>query len=75
MAENRGRPGGRLGIAKGGSRRAMEKTTRRTPHPEKGEGLGRRRSTAVRPAGKGKRAHQAGGPDHHGLDAHEDRNP
>jgi hypothetical protein len=76
MAENRGRPGGKLGVAKGGSRRAKSKTRQANPMPVSGA-PGRRRSSSgqVHPAGRGGRAQQAGGPEHHGLDAHEDRNP
>ena len=72
---NKGRPGGKLGIAKAGSRRTRDKTPRVTPRPAKGEGLGRRRASAVRPAGRGGPSQWAGGPEHHGLDASEDRNP
>jgi len=72
---NKGKPGGRLGEAKGNSRRAQSKRTRVLPQPAKGEGMGRRRSAGVKPAGRGGAAQRAGGPDHHGLDASEDRNP
>ena len=72
---NKGRPGGRLGEAKGGSRRARSKNLRATPRPAKGEGMGRRRPSGVKPAGRGGPAQWAGGPAHRGLDASEDRNP
>jgi hypothetical protein len=58
---NKGRPGGKLGVAKG----ALP-----------GERVfGRKRALGIRPAGRGGPAQQAGGPEHHGLDASEDRNP
>jgi len=72
---NKGRPGGRLGEAKGDSRRPRSKRLRVVPRPAKGEGLGRRRSTGIKPAGRGGPAQRAGGPEHRGLDASEDRNP
>lgn len=75
MAENRGRPGGKLGVAKGGSRRAKSKTRQTNPMPVSGAPGRRRNAGAVHPAGRGGRAQQAGGPEHHGLDPHEDRNP
>jgi len=64
-----------LGEAKGALRRARSKTPQRTRGPAKGEGLGRWRGTSVHPAGRGGPAQQAGGPQHQGLDASEDRNP
>jgi hypothetical protein len=75
MAENKGRPGGRLGTAKTGSRRAASKTPRLTRTGPGGAGAGRKRNTDIKPAGRGGRAQQAGGPGHQGLDGHEDRNP
>ena len=38
-------------------------------------GASNEKERAARPGGLGRRSHQAGGPDHHGGDAHEDRNP
>jgi len=35
----------------------------------------RRRATDLHPAGRGGSRQQAGGPQHHGADAEEDRNP
>jgi len=78
---NKGRPGGRLGEAKGSSRRARSQRLRAAPRPAKGEGMGRRRpasrkpSASVKPAGRGGPKQWAGGPEHRGLDASEDRNP
>jgi hypothetical protein len=78
---NKGRPGGRLGEAKGASPRPRSQRLRVTPRPAKGEGTGRSRSasgksaTSVKPAGRGGPKQWAGGPEHHGLDASEDRNP
>ncbi|HXS67426.1 MAG TPA: hypothetical protein VN761_01205 [Candidatus Polarisedimenticolia bacterium] len=72
---NKGKPGGKSGAAKGGSRRARGKTSQRTPHPGKGAGLGPKRGTTVHPAGRGGPSQWAGGPQHHGLDPSEDRNP
>jgi len=72
---NKGRPGGRLGEAKAASRRPRSKRLRAMPRAAKGEGMGRRRSAGVKPAVRGGPKQWAGGPEHHGLDASEDRNP
>jgi len=72
---NKGKPAGRLGEAKGGSRRARSQRLRATPHPQKGEVGRRKRRASIHPAGRGGPSQWAGGPEHHGLDASEDRNP
>jgi len=72
---NKGRPGGRLGEAKGASRRTRSQRLRLTPRAAKGGGMGRRRFSGVKPAGRGGAAQRAGGPKHRGGDASEDRNP
>ena len=75
MAGNKGRPGGKLGIAKTERRRAFSKTRQTHPEPVTGQEAYERRATRLHPGGDGGRLQQAGGPDHHGLDADEDRNP
>jgi hypothetical protein len=71
---NKGRPGGKSGAMKSGSR-ARGKMLPATPPSQKRESLGRKRALSVRPAGRGGPGQWAGGPDHHGADASEDRNP
>jgi hypothetical protein len=75
MAENKGRPGGKLGLAKTDSRRAFSKTLARTSKAVPGNPSSKRGDSSVKPAGQGGRNQQAGGPRHKGLDAGEDRNP
>jgi hypothetical protein len=74
MAENKGRPGGKLGIAKTERRRAFSKTRQTDPEPVTGKEARERRATRLHPGGHGGRFQQAGGPDHHGLEGDEDRN-
>jgi hypothetical protein len=62
-------------MSKASSRRAKSKTRQSNPAPVRGELGIRRRGTSVKPAGRGGRAQQAGGPRHRGLSAGEDRNP
>ena len=75
MAENKGRPGGKSGAPKIDSRRAASKARQTEPESATGKGKEKDPAATVRPAGQGGRKQQAGGPDHHGLDAGEDRNP
>lgn len=75
MAENKGRPGGKLGAAKTEHRRAFSKTRQTDPEPDTGFEAHERRETRLHRGGHGGRSQQAGGPDHHGLEGDEDRNP
>jgi hypothetical protein len=74
MATNKGRSGGRLGVSKAASRRALSKTRPETREPAAGRQRSRTDSR-LHGAGRGGAAQRAGGPEHHGADAWEDRNP
>ena len=73
MAENKGNPSGREASKK------TDPGRKRTSQERSGQagafGRGLQRRNEEHPAGEGKPEHQAGGPDHRGGDAHEDRNP
>jgi hypothetical protein len=73
MAENKGNPSGRKAQTKSD---AGAKSTSRERRGQAGAfGRGGRMESEEHPAGEGRPEHQAGGPDHRGGDAHEDRNP
>lgn len=83
MKTNKGKPSGRLGSAKAASRRAFSKAraereeSANFPRSRRQASTAspKRKTAAVRPAGRGGRKQQAGGPEHHGLEGGEDRNP
>ncbi len=74
MAEHKGKPAGKVAETKRDRGiRSHTRPTSPTPGaygmepPDPGSDL--------HPAGKGPPEQEAGGPDHHGADAHEDHNP
>ena len=73
MAENKGNPSGREAKTK------TDPGRKRTSQERGGQagafGSGRRVREEKRPAGEGGPEQQAGGPEHHGGEADEDRNP
>jgi hypothetical protein len=69
MAENKGKPSGRKANTK------SEAGAKTTSHERRGQAGAGDRMDEERPAGEGGAEQQAGGPEHRGGEADEDRNP
>jgi hypothetical protein len=74
MAENKGKPSGRVASTKRDPGIKSEIRERSAPSGAYGHEQ-RDVTTELHPAGQGGPEQNAGGPDHSGADAHEDRNP
>jgi hypothetical protein len=73
MGENKGKPSGRKAQTKSDPGR---KNTSRERRGQAGAfGRGQQTANEEHPAGQGPAEHQAGGREHHGGEADEDRNP
>jgi hypothetical protein len=72
MTENKGKPSGRKARSKSETGR---KSTSREHGGQAGSFGNENMDTEEHRAGEGGPEQQAGGPEHHGGDAHEDRNP
>ena len=69
MAENKGKPSGRKAQTK------SDPGAKTTSHERRGQAGAGERMDEQRPARETRPEQQAGGPEHHGGDADEDRNP
>jgi hypothetical protein len=74
MAENKGNPSGREASKKTDPGRKRTSSERAGQSGAFGRG-GRQANEEEHPAGRGGPEQQAGGPEHHGGEADEDRNP
>jgi hypothetical protein len=74
MAENKGKPSGREASKKTDPGRKRDSRARSGQSGAFGRGM-QQPEEKPHPAGQGDFDQQAGGADHHGGDAHEDRNP
>lgn len=74
MSENKGKPSGRVASTKRDPGIKSETRERSAPAGAHGDEK-RDPTTELHPAGQGGPEQNAGGPDHHGADEHEDHNP